>query len=297
MNAAERAFEQSHARRRGGMMHADWYRQTVEPSVALRPLSGGAMVLSRNQPIPEVDPPPLALLSLQIARGRDTHRMNFGEGAFTARLGGGGTGFVVAPAGHANRYEVVSPIDLLAIDLPDWATLDAHGEPLRAIPGLHGRMYTDPLVEGCARHLWDIAPTAPKLETDGLTVALVALLKRLVEEQRPRGGGLTGWQVRRCEEYLRENLAENVSLAEVAELARLSPFHFARQFKATMGLPPAAYQRKLRLERAQEMLLGTDLEVGEIAVAVGYETPQAFARAFRQGIGASPSDWRRERRR
>jgi len=112
-----------------------------------------------------------------------------------------------------------------------------------------------------------------------------------------RRGGLAGWQVRRSEEFLREHLAKDISLAEIAEQARLSPFHFARQFKATMGLPPAAYQRKLRLEKAQELLLNTNLEIGEIAATVGYDTPQAFARAFRQAIGASPSDWRRERRR
>jgi AraC-like DNA-binding protein len=52
----------------------------------------------------------------------------------------------------------------------------------------------------------------------------------------------------------------------------------------------------LRCEKAQELLLATDLSIGDVAAAVGYETPQAFARMFRAEVGASPSDWRRERR-
>jgi AraC family transcriptional regulator len=113
---------------------------------------------------------------------------------------------------------------------------------------------------------------------------------------RPARGGLAPWQERRCCEYLRAHLAEDVSLAELAGIANLSPFHFARMFKRTVGVPPHAYQRRLRAERAQELLLATDFSIGDIAAAVGYETPQAFARMFRAETGASPSDWRRERR-
>ena len=74
---------------------------------------------------------------------------------------------------------------------------------------------------------------------------------------------------------------------------RISPFHFARMFKQTIGVPPHAYQRRARCEKAQELLLNSDLSIIEIAGIVGYETPQAFARMFRAEIGQSPSAWRR----
>jgi len=106
--------------------------------------------------------------------------------------------------------------------------------------------------------------------------------------------GLAKWQERRAAEYLADNLAEDVSLEILAGVAGLSTFHFARMFKQSTGLPPHAYLRRLRSERAKELLATTKLSVGEIATVVGYETPQAFARMFRAETGASPSEYRRE---
>jgi AraC-like DNA-binding protein len=108
-------------------------------------------------------------------------------------------------------------------------------------------------------------------------------------------GGLAPWQERRAAEYLRDHLAEDVGLGQLASLAQLSPFHFARSFKLSTGLPPHAYLRRLRCEKAKELLTITTLSVGEIAAAVGYDTPQAFARMFRADVGVSPSEYRRER--
>ena len=108
-------------------------------------------------------------------------------------------------------------------------------------------------------------------------------------------GGLAPWQQRRATEYLADHLSASVGLADIARTAGLSAFHFARMFKQSTGSPPHAYQRRLRCEKAKELLASTDLIISEIAVAVGYETPQAFARMFRADVGVSPSEYRRER--
>jgi len=117
-----------------------------------------------------------------------------------------------------------------------------------------------------------------------------------MHDPEPRRGGLAPWQVQRTEDYLRAHLAKDVGLADLARLANLSTFHFARQFKATTGLPPAAFQRRLRVQKAQDLLLNTDLPIGDVAAAVGYDTLQAFSRMFGSEVGASPSAWRRERK-
>jgi AraC-like DNA-binding protein len=109
-------------------------------------------------------------------------------------------------------------------------------------------------------------------------------------------GGLTPWQERRAIEYLADNMARDVALGALANATGLSIFHFARMFKLATGLPPHACQRRLRSEKAKQLLAETYLSVGQIAEAVGYETPQAFARMFRAEVGASPSDYRRQRR-
>jgi len=89
---------------------------------------------------------------------------------------------------------------------------------------------------------------------------------------------------------------EEVPLAELAALAGLSPFHFARAFKISTGLPPHRYQGRLRLNRALELFAKTDLTIGDVAASVGYETPQSFARLLQRELGTTPTRYRRERR-
>lgn len=107
------------------------------------------------------------------------------------------------------------------------------------------------------------------------------------------GGGLAPWQVRRCKELMQELLAQDLTLAAMAAEVGLSQFHFARAFKQSMGIPPHAFQIRLRMERAQQLLLDTDCSVTEIAFDVGYESSQALARSFRKFAGCTPSDFRR----
>jgi AraC family transcriptional regulator len=79
----------------------------------------------------------------------------------------------------------------------------------------------------------------------------------------------------------------------LAELANLSPFHFTRAFKQSVGVAPHRYQTQLRIDRAQQMLQHSKAPVTEIALGVGYESSQALARAFLRHVGTAPSAWRR----
>jgi AraC family transcriptional regulator len=108
-------------------------------------------------------------------------------------------------------------------------------------------------------------------------------------------GGLAPWQVRRVTELLTADLAAEQSLAALALQVGLSPFHFARAFKKSVGIPPHAYQMRLRLEHAEALLLGTERSVTDIAMTVGYESSQALARAFHRTRGCTPSNFRRMR--
>lgn len=109
----------------------------------------------------------------------------------------------------------------------------------------------------------------------------------------PRGG-LAPWQVRRTTEHIAAHLDRRITLEELAALARLSPFHFARGFARTVGMPPYRYQRKLRIERACKLLANSDMRIADVALAVGYESPQALARVFSIAHGMTPSQWRRQ---
>lgn len=106
-------------------------------------------------------------------------------------------------------------------------------------------------------------------------------------------GGLATWQIRRTTEYLAAHIDRRVTLDELAAIAHLSPFHFARAFTRSVGVPPYRYQQQLRLDKASQLLANSDMRIIDIALAVGYESPQALARAFTQTYGSSPSQWRR----
>src|SRR5690606_16040649 len=109
----------------------------------------------------------------------------------------------------------------------------------------------------------------------------------------PARGGLAPWAERRCLELMHARLSEDISLDELAAEARLSPYHFARMFKQSLGVPPRVYLTRLRVEKACELLERTDLPITEIALEVGYSSNQVLARVFHKHMLLSPSDYRR----
>ncbi len=93
--------------------------------------------------------------------------------------------------------------------------------------------------------------------------------------------------------HVAQHLDEALALDELAARACLSPFHFHRVFRGMVGETPVELARRLRLERAAWQLANTTASVTEIAFTAGFETHEAFTRAFRSAYGAPPSDFRR----
>jgi AraC family transcriptional regulator len=112
--------------------------------------------------------------------------------------------------------------------------------------------------------------------------------------QGSAGSGLAPWQARRVAEHLSARLAEDMALADIAALVGLSPYHFARAFSSSTGLPPHRYQVTLRVERAKEMLADTSMTVTEIAHACGFASSQHMATVFRRMVGTAPTAYRKE---
>jgi AraC family transcriptional regulator len=106
-------------------------------------------------------------------------------------------------------------------------------------------------------------------------------------------GGLAGWQKNQVRDYIEEHLDDDISMTILAELARLSPFHFARVFKQSFGLPPQRYLTLRRIERAKELLRQPDLSVTRIGLNVGFSDTSSFSAAFRRETGVTPTDFRR----
>jgi AraC-like DNA-binding protein len=106
-------------------------------------------------------------------------------------------------------------------------------------------------------------------------------------------GGLAAWQQRVVTAYIEEHLAEQVPLAALAQIARLSPYHFARAFKQSFGIPPHRYHTRRRIEHAKALLEDRSRSVTDIGLALGFSETSSFTAAFRKTTGVTPSRYHR----
>jgi AraC family transcriptional regulator len=112
---------------------------------------------------------------------------------------------------------------------------------------------------------------------------------------RPLRGGLPVWQQKRIIEFVEEHLAEEISLADLAELVDLSLYHFARAFTQSFGVPPHRYHMAQRIERARSLLEKPALSVTQIGIQIGFREASSFTKAFRRFTGLTPTEYRRHR--
>lgn len=99
--------------------------------------------------------------------------------------------------------------------------------------------------------------------------------------------------VRRAREYLHEHWAREVSLAELASVAGLSPYRLVRLFSANVGLPPHAYQVQLRIAKAKRLLLA-GRSVSDTGHEVGFYDLSHFSRHFKRHVGVPPGAYQRQ---
>ena len=99
-------------------------------------------------------------------------------------------------------------------------------------------------------------------------------------------------RIQRGVDYIETRLDEDVELANVAKIAGISQWHFQRIFKALTGETLKTYVRSRRLAASLGRLLETDLRVLDIAVLAGFESQEAFARAFKKAFGLTPQKYR-----
>lgn len=107
---------------------------------------------------------------------------------------------------------------------------------------------------------------------------------------------LPSWKLRRVLDYIEANLDSDVRLSDLAAVADLSTFHFARVFKLAMGLSPYQYVQDRRIDHARALLIENKLQISELALACGFASQSHFTAAFSRMTGVSPGRYRREQR-
>ncbi|MBU8978232.1 MULTISPECIES: AraC family transcriptional regulator [unclassified Lysobacter] len=102
------------------------------------------------------------------------------------------------------------------------------------------------------------------------------------------GTGLSDKALERTIAYIHANLFDNLSLGDLARIACVSRFHFARMFRLRTGFSPMKYVQSQRIERAKHLLRHDDANISTIAAALGFFDQSHFSRVFRKVTGVSP---------
>lgn len=97
-------------------------------------------------------------------------------------------------------------------------------------------------------------------------------------------------------EYIRNNFDKPITISQLAKIEHFNPTYYVEWFKRQFGTSPIAYIRKLRLDKAQELLQNTDYTLMQIAYQIGYENQSTLTRLFQQEIGITPRQFRQQYR-
>ncbi|MEM6445452.1 MAG: helix-turn-helix transcriptional regulator [Cyanobacteria bacterium P01_D01_bin.123] len=212
-------------------------------------------------------------------------------------------GFSIAPANTPffarwDGDEHILQIQLSAQFLQDVAreTLDQNPDRLELVPTC---LVRNPHIEAIAMMLLNEQSQAgegSRLYLDSLTNVLAVNMLREYAAAKLQvpvyEGGLPPHQLRCILDYVETHLDSDVKLADLALLLDMSPFHFSRLFKQSIGLSPHQYLLKQRVERAKQLLKHSDRPIIDIALDCGFNSHSHLGKQFRQLTGLTPKAYR-----
>ena len=181
----------------------------------------------------------------------------------------------------------------------------ALGELLRAFESAEIAVANDLKIAAIWRALWRVSSAenavGDEIQLDGLIAALILAIAQsgagnqsptpLLVPQNPRDRH--AMEARLALRYVHDNLAQKLTLAEIANHLHVSPRHLSRLFADFAGISPAAYIERARLDKAQRLLLKSDKPLKEIAREVGFDEIAHFNRVFSRGLGTPPGEFRK----
>ncbi|MCA1850743.1 MAG: AraC family transcriptional regulator, partial [Acidobacteria bacterium] len=210
-------------------------------------------------------------------------------------------GVCVIPSGQLYRARLEGDAEHLSIFLEPSLVLRAASES-RVPGGIE-------VVEKCAPNDIVIRSVGmallAELESEGLSGRLYAeslanvLAVHLLRHYTASGsgaqrftGGLSGQRLRQVLAFIADNYENDLSLTELAHVAGMSTFHFAREFKRTTGTTPHQYLIKFRIERAKALLAESEIPLVEVGFRSGFSHQSHFTRLFRRLTGTTPHSYR-----
>jgi AraC family transcriptional regulator len=140
-------------------------------------------------------------------------------------------------------------------------------------------------------------PNVNRLYTESLIIQLSTHLVRRYSQFPDPGflpSGLTPSRLRLVIEFINAQIDQEIGLAQLAQVAGVSPFYFCREFKRSIGFPPHHYVMQRRVELSKRLLESTKKSITDISAELGFPTPSHFAATFRKLLGLTPTHYRRQ---
>ena len=113
-----------------------------------------------------------------------------------------------------------------------------------------------------------------------------------LENESARFEGLPMGKLKRLDEFITQQINQNITVDQLADVLGFSRSYFSKVFKATIGLSPYQYIVKHRMEKARELLLTTNLPIIQIGFEVGIDNQSQFSQVFKRYHSLSPSEMR-----
>jgi AraC family transcriptional regulator len=253
----------------------------------------GAVV---DPPVPEyavhlvLRTPPL----LQVGFNRPTRWLVMSPGVILA-----------APPDTAGDFIADGPSHILTMTIPKAFAEDFAADSGARIAVRQEEVFRAPQIAQQLVRLWhalaDDAPASRLLADQVMRGVLRTLARRTDGPGHPPARRarehLPAHTVRRLRDYVEGCIADDLDVTAMANVAALSPAHFARAFAATVGMTPYHYVTTRRLARAHELLARTDRSALAIALEVGFKTASHFTARFRREFGVTPREIRPDGRR
>jgi AraC-like DNA-binding protein len=136
-----------------------------------------------------------------------------------------------------------------------------------------------------------------RLYAESLSLALLSYLVERVPTSSFRARGrLSDVQCRRLQNYIRDRLHDDLSINELAAVARLSPRQFCMLFRKAFGTSPHQYILRSRLSEGARLLASEDQEIVDVALRLGFCNQSHFASAFKRAFGVTPRRFAADKR-
>ncbi|AFY47048.1 transcriptional regulator containing an amidase domain and an AraC-type DNA-binding HTH domain [Nostoc sp. PCC 7524] len=243
---------------------------------------------------------PFHVLEVIDPTSSSNHERRFGNNFLSYKISGGETCFCPAHTHHWTSWEEQLNFTVLVFEPRLFEQLASETLGCEQIEFIPQWQIFDPVIQTITNALKaDLNAGCPagRLYGESFAMALIThLIKQFTISKRNHYssfGELPKHKLKTVLDYIQANLTEDITLEELAKVAGISQFYFARLFKKSMHLPPHQYILRQRIELAKQLLQQPEYNITDVALQCGFAHPTHLSRHFRRLVGMSPSDFKK----